>query len=150
MNSLTGAGSGLSSRPRGISPRGAHETGHEALTSSGFYLPTAGIVRLCFRHRLLPFLVDLRPWLEDRVPSLHPRYRASSLLRTRPPLHHASVLCPQRVFHLRGLPWHQGAGSHVPRKSLPSGSRRLNTGCRLANRSGTRQALSQGNSAPSV
>src|SRR5439155_7549316 len=62
------------------------------------------IVRLCYRHRLLPFLVDLRPWQEDRIPSLHPRYRASSLLRTRPPLHHASVLCPQRVFRLRGLP----------------------------------------------
>jgi hypothetical protein len=43
------------------------------------------------RHRLC--LVGQRPPLKSRAPSLHPRYQASSLIRARPPLRLASVLC---------------------------------------------------------
>src|SRR5580704_14672594 len=44
------------------------------------------------------------------------------------------VLCLWRGRHLRALPWHRSTGSHVPHKSLSSGSRRLDTGCRPASR----------------
>lgn len=51
-------------------------------------------VRLCFRHAFLPFQVD--PFLKPvgSAPSLHPSYRASSLLRADQPLRSASGLQP--------------------------------------------------------
>ncbi len=75
-------------------------------------------IRLCFRHRFLPLLVDqhLRP--ESRAPSLHPGYRASTLLRARPSLRLASVLGSSRVFRLEFSLGIEAIGSHVPHKSL--------------------------------
>jgi hypothetical protein len=67
-------------------------------------------------------------------PFAPPELLGLPLLRTRPSLCHASVLCLWRGRHLRGLPWHRSTGSHVPHKSLSSGSRRLDTGCRPASR----------------
>src|SRR5262245_51310774 len=58
------------------------------------------VVRLCFRHRLLPLLVGRYPPLESRVPLLCPHYQASSLVRTRPSLGLASVLGSSWVHHL--------------------------------------------------
>src|SRR5262249_46284348 len=58
------------------------------------------VVRLCFRHRLLPLLVGRSPPLESRVPLLCPHYQASSLIRTRPSLGLASVLGSSWVCHL--------------------------------------------------
>ena len=58
------------------------------------------LIRLCLRHRLLPLLVDRSPRPESRAPSLRPHYQASSLLRARPPLRLASVLCSSWVLHL--------------------------------------------------
>src|SRR6202521_5739743 len=51
------------------------------------------VIWLRLRHRLLPSPVGRFLWLEDRVPSLRPSYWASPLLRTRPSLCRASVLC---------------------------------------------------------
>ena len=42
--------------------------------------------------------------LDDPPPSLHPHYRASSLLRGGPSLGSASVLCLSRFLPLEGLP----------------------------------------------
>src|SRR6266540_4334003 len=58
------------------------------------------VLRLCFKHRLLPLLVGLYLRPDRQAPSLHPRYRASSLLRACPPLRLASVLYPLRVCRL--------------------------------------------------
>ena len=91
---------------------------------------------LCLRHRLLPSLVDRHLRLESRVPSLHPHYRASSLIRTRPPLCSASVLGSSRVCRLEVSLGIGAPGSHVPHKSLSLVSRRLHAGRRSASQSG--------------
>ena len=75
-------------------------------------------VRLCLRHWLLPSLVDHHRQLESRAPSLRPHYEASSLLRARPPLRPASVLCSSWVCHLEVSLGIGAIGSHVPHKSL--------------------------------
>ncbi len=87
---------------------------------------------LCLRQRLLPSLVDRRLRLESRVPSLHPHYQASSLIRTRPPLCSASVLGSLRVCRLEVSLGIGAPGSHVPHKSLSLVSRRLYAGRRPA------------------
>jgi len=89
---------------------------------------------LCLRHRLLPSLVGRRLRQESRVPSLHPHYRASSLVRTRPPLCSASVLGSSRVCRLEVSLGIGATGSHVPHKSLSLDSRRLHAGRRSASR----------------
>src|SRR6516164_6275741 len=97
------------------------------------------VERLCLRHKLLPLLVGLSPRLESRVPLLHPHYRASSLLRTRPPLRLASVLGSSWVSHLEFSLGIEATGSHVPHKSLALASRRLHAG----HHSDSRQAPSE-------
>ena len=87
---------------------------------------------LYLRHRLLPSLVDRPPRLESRVPSLHPHYRASSLIRTRPSLCSASVLGSSRVCRLEVSLGIGAPGSHVPHRSLSLVSRRLHAGRRSA------------------
>src|SRR5262249_1740572 len=84
-------------------------------------------------------LVGLSPRLESRVPLLHPHYRASSLLRTRPPLRLASVLGSSWVSHLEFSLSIEATGSHVPHKSLALASRRLHAG----HHSDSRQAPSE-------
>src|SRR6202035_2656348 len=76
------------------------------------------LVRLCLRHRLLPLLVDLCPWLDRRAPLLRRHYPASSLLRARPPLRLASVLGSSWVHHLEVSLSIEAGGSHVPHRSL--------------------------------
>ncbi len=66
------------------------------------------VIRLRFRHGLLPLLVGLRHQPDRQAPSLHPRYRVSSLLRACPPLRPASVLCPLRVCRLGVSLEHRG------------------------------------------
>src|SRR5262249_43343203 len=74
-------------------------------------------VRLCFRHRFLPSLVDqlLRP--ESWAPSLCLRYRAASLLRAHPSLRLASILGSSRVLRLECSLCIEAEGSHVPHES---------------------------------
>src|SRR4029453_5285659 len=76
------------------------------------------VVRLRLRHGPLPCLVDLRPRPDCRAPSLHPHYRASPLVRARPPLRLASVLDSSWVHHLEVSLRIEATGSHVPHKSL--------------------------------
>jgi hypothetical protein len=75
-------------------------------------------VRLCLRHRLLPWRVDRFPRLESRAPLLGPHYQASSLLRARPPLRLALVRSSSRVRRLDFSLHIEAPGSHVPHKSL--------------------------------
>src|SRR4051812_23952518 len=74
--------------------------------------------RLRFRHEFLPSLVDPSLRLNHSTPSLHPSYRASTLLRVDPPLCHASGLLPSWGFHLGISLGIVTTGSHVPRESL--------------------------------
>src|SRR6266542_3554731 len=76
------------------------------------------VVGLRLRHRLLPSLVGLRLQPDRRAPSLHPRYQASPLLRTRPSLRLALVLGSSWVFHLEFSLGIEATGSHVLHKSL--------------------------------
>src|SRR4030095_14368588 len=75
-------------------------------------------VRLRLRHGLLPSLVDPHPRPDCRAPSLRPHYRASLLLRARPPPRLASVLDSSWVHHLEVSLRIEATGSHVPHKSL--------------------------------
>src|SRR5262249_5669202 len=72
----------------------------------------------CLRHKLLPLLVGLSPRLESRGPLLHPHYRASSLLRTRPPLRLPSVLGSSWVSHFAVSLCIGAAGLPVPHTRL--------------------------------
>ena len=74
--------------------------------------------RLRFRHEFLPSLVDPSLRLNHSTPSLHPHYRASTLLRVDPPLCHASGLLTSWGFHLGISLGIVTTGSHVPRESL--------------------------------
>src|SRR4051812_18723749 len=74
--------------------------------------------RLRFRHEFLPSLVDPSLRLNHSTPSLHPRYRASTLLRVDPPLCHASGLLTSWGSHLGISLGIVTTGSHVPRESL--------------------------------
>jgi len=76
------------------------------------------IVRPGLRHGLLPSLVDAHLSPECRTPSLHPYYRASTLLRVRPPLLLALVLGSSWVHHLEVSLRIEEEGSHVPHKCL--------------------------------
>ena len=73
-----------------IHPGGATVGLHQLPCSQDKFL--GNTIRLCFRHAFLPFRVD--PFLKPvgSAPSLHPSYRASSLLRADPPLRSALVL----------------------------------------------------------
>src|SRR5215475_7445370 len=71
-----------------------------------------------FRHEFLPSLVDPSLRLNHSTPSLHPYYRASTLLWVDPPLCHASGTLPSWVFHLGISLGIVTTGSHVPRESL--------------------------------
>ena len=71
---------------------------------------------------------------EGRVPSLRRSYRASPVLRTRPPLCLASVLGSLGGRALQVSLGIEETGSHVPHKSLSPVSRRLDTGRRPASR----------------
>ena len=94
--------------------------------------------------------VDRRTNPGNPAPSLHPHYRASSLLRDGPPPCPASVLCPSQ-FPLLGVlpladPLQHATGAHgataFPR-SMPTpdpSSRHLYAGHHLASQTGTRQA----------
>ena len=74
--------------------------------------------RLRFRHEFLPSLVDSSLRLNHSTPSLHPRYRASTLLRVDPPLCHVSGFLTSWGFHLGISLGIVTTGSHVPRESL--------------------------------
>ena len=65
-----------------------------------------------------PALVGYVPGPRCRVPLLHPHYQVSQLLRTRPSLRPASVLCSSWVVHLEVSLNIGATGSHVPHKSL--------------------------------
>src|ERR1700722_16397261 len=92
------------------------------------------VIRLRLRHRLLPSRVGRSLRLVCRVPSLHLRYQASSLLRTRPPLRLALVLGSLRFCRLEVSLGSEATGSTLPHKSLSLVSRRLHAGRRSASR----------------
>jgi len=68
------------------------------------------------------------------MPSLHPHYQASALLRIGPPLRSASVLSPSWVFHLWVLPWHRSGRFPRSAQEPGPGSRRLHAGRHLGRR----------------
>ena len=81
--------------------------------------PRVGLdAQLRSRHEFLPSLVDPSLRLNHSTPSLHPRYRSSTLLRVDPPLCHASGLLTSWCFHLGISLGIVTTGSHVPRESL--------------------------------
>jgi hypothetical protein len=92
------------------------------------------VKRLRLRRTLLPSRVDVSPRPVGSAPSLHPRYRASSLRRADPSRRSASVLGPRGFRPLGLLPCHRSA--RFPRSAWrpePS-SHRLSAGHRPTGR----------------
>src|SRR3954468_18238424 len=121
---------------RGLAPLRPLRTGRETLASSGSYTPASGSEsqKALPQTPAPPSLVGRPPRPECRVPSLHRRYPASTVLRTRPPLRLASVLGSSGVCPLEVSLGIEATGSHVPHKSLSLVSRRLHAGRRSASR----------------
>src|SRR3954453_13196744 len=120
----------------GLAPLRPLRTGRETLASSGSYTPASGLEsqKALPQTPAPPSLVGRPPRPECRVPSLHRRYPASTVLRTRPPLRLASVLGSSGVCPLEVSLGIEATGSHVPHKSLSLVSRRLHAGRRSASR----------------
>ncbi len=98
-----------------IHTRGTAVRSYPPIRLPNYFL--GNLLRLCFTHGLLPLPVDPQPQPDDSAPLLCSHYRASTLLRTDPPLCPASVLYASWVIHL-ALSLRIGAtGSHVPHKS---------------------------------
>ena len=114
----------------GISPPGPHRSVRDSLPSYGSYHPAAQITRRRgLTLRLLPLLVGQTVRPDDPTPSLHPHYRDFNATAGRSaPVPRIGTFTLVGSSHLSFSLTIGATGSHVPHKSLVSGSRHLYAG----------------------